>query len=51
MLAPDNNLRMPPMKPDGSYYDSVKGISNGSDVYMIYQPRRAYPMYLVTYNI
>ena len=51
MLAPDNNLRMPPIKQDGFHYDSVKGNCNGSEVYMIYQPRRAYPMYLVTYNI
>jgi len=31
-------------------YDSVKGFTNHSVVYMIYQNCKAYPRYLVTYS-
>lgn len=44
-LNPDSSLRVPPtMKDDPSKrYDSVKGSSGGSDVYMIYANKKAYP--------
>lgn len=44
-LPPDRNLRK---QPDG--YDSVHGNTNGSDVFMIYRNKKAYPEYLITYK-
>jgi hypothetical protein len=44
---------MPPMmenNPNGYYHDSIKGHTNGSDVYMIYTNKKAYPEYLITYK-
>lgn len=32
-------------------YDSVKGQTGGSDVYMIYTNAKAYPEYLITYKM
>jgi hypothetical protein len=53
-LQKDNNLREPPVKEmiDGKpiRYDSVKGNTGGSDVYMIYTNKKAYPEYLITYT-
>ena len=45
-------LRMPPSNPANNnvLFDSVKGNTRGSDVYMVYQPNKAYPRYLVTYR-
>lgn len=51
-LPPDNTLRMPPLM-EGSKtmrYDSVKGQTGGSDVYMIYTNKKAYPEFLITYK-
>lgn len=31
-------------------YDSIKGFTNGSEVYMVYANRKAYPSYLITYK-
>jgi hypothetical protein len=31
-------------------YDSVKGFTGGSDVFMIYSNKKAYPEYLITYK-
>lgn len=45
-LDSDNTLRRPPMIPntDPSIpYDSVKGRTKGSDVYMVYSNKKAYP--------
>ena len=37
-LAPDVELKMPPLNPaNNQTFDSVKGYTNGSDVYMVYQ--------------
>ena len=51
-LNSDNTLREPPQidpsKPQR--YDSVKGHTGGSDVYMVYANRKAYPEYLITYK-
>ena len=44
---------MPPLVEGSSTvkYDSVKGFTNGSDVYMIYTNKKAYPEYLITYIV
>lgn len=48
----DGTLRLPPFKPQtNNRYDSVKGVSGPSDVYMVYENYRAYPRYLVTYKV
>jgi hypothetical protein len=51
-LASNRELRLPPLNPQNKnvYFDSVKGRTNGSDVYMVYLPNKAYPRYLVTYT-
>ena len=44
---------MPPLV-EGSTtikYDSVKGQTGGSDVYMVYTNKKAYPEYLITYKV
>ena len=48
---PNRELTKPPINPANSkMYDSVKGYTNGSDVYMVYHSSKAYPRYLVTYT-
>lgn len=32
-------------------YDSVNGTTGGSQIYMIYSNRKAYPEYLITYEL
>ena len=51
-LASNKELKMPPKNPANNdvMFDSVKGHTNGSDVYMVYSPNKAYPRYLVTYT-
>jgi hypothetical protein len=52
-MASDSNLRLPPKilnHPKGLNYNSVKGHTNGSDVYMVYENSLAYPEYLITYK-
>jgi len=55
LRPPDNTLVMPPLKPNqtGQFvnerYDSVKGSTGGSDVYIVYSMGRFYPTYLITY--
>jgi len=54
LLLPQNNeIRMPPQKPDGVRYDSIMGRTGNpiSDVYMVYNNCKAYPRYLVTYTV
>ncbi len=50
---PDSKLKMPPIinpaKPT-EHYDSVQGNTNGSDVFMIYTNKQAYPEYLISYK-
>jgi RNA recognition motif-containing protein len=52
----DKSLRQPPLKPaqrTSSFeerYDSVKGFTNGSYVYVVYDHEKVYPAYLVTYR-
>ena len=54
----DESLRQPPLKPvptHGSFeeerYDSVKGNTSGSYVYVVYDHEKMYPAYLVTYKV
>ena len=50
-MESDNTLTMPPLIPnsENQRYDSVKGHTYGSDVYMVYSNKKAYPSYLITY--
>jgi hypothetical protein len=51
-LPSNSQIKMPPLL-EGSEkvrYDSVKGNTNGSDVFMIYANKKAYPEYLITYK-
>ena len=50
LLASNNTYRIPPNKANGQMYDSIKGQTGGSDVYMVYHSSKAYPRYLVTYT-
>ncbi|TNV84921.1 hypothetical protein FGO68_gene14987 [Halteria grandinella] len=52
-LPQDNTLRMPPLIPGETTkrYDSVKGNTGGSDVYMFYSNENCYPNYLITYSL
>lgn len=45
------DLRMPPLKhcDKSTRYDSVKGTTSGSVVYVVYEHDKAYPAYLITY--
>lgn len=49
---PDRTLKKPPPKQqfEGELYDSVKGHSKGSDIFVIYDHEKAYPAYLITYR-
>jgi len=48
---PENIITEPPLKDDyKTHYDSVKGHTNGSDVYMVYANEKCYPRYLVTFQ-
>ena len=56
---PDRSLRKPPMKATVTssevsfaqvQYDTVTGVTNGSQVYMIYDNDKAYPAYLIRYR-
>ncbi len=52
-LAPDGKIKMPPpinpAKPT-ELYDSIQGNTGGSDVFMIYTNKQAYPEYLISYK-
>jgi hypothetical protein len=55
-LAPYPGLKKPPVKPASDQwsqikmrYDSVKGLLDGNDVYMIYENRRVYPEFVITF--
>ena len=51
ILPSNRELKMPPTNPaNNKMFDSVKGNTNSSDVYMVYLPNKAYPRYLVTYT-
>ena len=60
--SPDSTLMMPPVKPSQAStstsvqfsvvrYDSVTGITKDSQVYIVYDNRKAYPLYLITYTL
>ena len=49
----DKNMRIPPpinQENPNDLYDSVQGHTGGSDVFMIYTNKQAYPEYLITYS-
>ena len=48
----NSSLIMPPLKSQStkSRYDSVKGETNGSEVFMTYDNEKAYPAYLISYQ-
>ena len=56
----DSSLRMPPLKESAGgmqldqvryiRYDTVTGVTGGSQVYMTYDNQKAYPAYLITYQ-
>ena len=42
----------PPLKePSQVEYDSIRGHTQGSDVYMVYSNNKAYTRYLITYKL
>ena len=44
-------LTRPPQKPNSSsLYHSVKGNTQGSDIYITYEPAMSYPSYLITFS-
>jgi hypothetical protein len=50
---PNKDLKMPPaISADNALdlYDSVHGRTGGSDVFVIYTNKQAYPEYLITYS-
>ena len=51
-VASDQNIKRPPIKNKKTYekYDSIKGFTNDSFVYIVYENNRAYPYYLITYD-
>lgn len=54
-LNPDRSLRMPPVrqrsvKGADMRYDTVTGVTGGSEVFITYSNDKAYPFYLITYN-
>ena len=50
-VPPRPSLKMPPLKTTTGTgrYDSIKGDTKGSDVYIVYEHDKAYPAYLITY--
>ena len=48
----DKTLKHPPTKQDGSElrFDTVMGKTRGSRVFVVYENKRAYPLYRVTYR-
>ena len=56
-ILPPGSYRLPPEKPKTSNsvfsvqrYDSIKGNTAGSDIFIIYENSRAYPDYLITFK-
>ena len=57
-LPNDASIKQPPLKSNVALqsgfteerYDSIKGHTGGSDIFIIYENSRAYPQYLITYS-
>ena len=52
----DRSLKKPPLKERSKMftderYDSVHGKIGGSDIFVIYEHDKAYPVYLITYSL
>lgn len=52
-LQPNRAIRLPPAKPGqpGKHYDSIKGQTGGSEVFILYGLNLAYPSFLITYRV
>jgi len=51
-MAPNNGLFEPPaIAGTNDRYDSVKGNTNGSDVFIVYKNVKTYPGLLVRYQL
>ena len=58
LVAPDSALSKPPVKPKPGgnvalveeLYDSVKGHTAGTDMYIVYDHDKTYPAYLITFQ-
>jgi hypothetical protein len=50
----DQSIKMPPFKQNPKYfeerYDSIEGNTGGSDIFIVYENKQAYPSYLITYE-
>jgi len=49
-LPADRSLKFPPNQSDGKPFDSIKGRTGGSEVFIVYGNKKAYPSLLVTYR-
>jgi len=49
---PDNKIIVPPFLPGSTTdrYDSIQGHTGGSDIFMVYANKKAYPEYLITFS-
>ena len=51
-METDHTIRFPPMMTaDKQYYDGVTGVTGGSGVYMTYDSCKAYPTYIIKYQM
>ena len=44
------DLARPPERCPGQLYDTVRGFSGGSDIYVVYDHSKSCPAYIITYN-
>lgn len=52
IMNADRNIIEPPLVQNSTHrHDSVQGWSQGSDIYMVYANKKAYPEYLITYML
>lgn len=49
-LPADSSLRKPPANPQGGIYHSIQGNTNGSDIFITYEPAMSYPTFLITFT-
>ena len=49
--AKHSDLKKAPSKPDGSNYDSVIGMTDESEIYILYNNLQVYPSFLITYEL
>lgn len=49
-LPANRSIKFPPNQNNGKPYDSIKGRTGDSDVFIVYGNKKAYPSLLVTYS-